>query len=187
MLLVRATGLNKMKKTFIPLFIFAVLLGFLIVGLQRDPKELPSQFVNQNAPAFKTTLLNTATPASFAPQDMLGKVWLMNVFASWCTACQIEHPLLLEIDKNKIIPIVGLNYKDKPEDAQKWLDRRGNPYQMVAVDPSGKIGIDYGVYGVPESYLIDKKGVIRDKIVGPITSNIWNDRLLVQIEKLSKE
>jgi cytochrome c biogenesis protein CcmG/thiol:disulfide interchange protein DsbE len=176
-----------MKKTFIPLFIFMVLLGFLIVGLQRDPKELPSQFVNQNAPAFKTTLLNDTSGKSFGPEDMLGKVWLLNVFASWCTACLIEHPLLLDIHKNKVITIVGLNYKDKPEDAKKWLDRRGNPYQLVAVDSTGKIGIDYGVYGVPESYLIDKKGVIRDKIVGPITPNIWNDRLLSQVEKLSKE
>lgn len=176
-----------MKKTFIPLFIFVILVGFLVVGLQRDPKELPSQFVNQTAPAFQTTLLGNPKGQQFSPQDMLGKVWLLNVFASWCAACQIEHPLLVEINNNKIIPIVGLNYKDKPEDAQKWLDRRGNPYQWVPVDPTGKIGIDYGVYGVPESYLIDKKGVIRDKIVGPITPNIWNDRLLVQIDKLSKE
>jgi cytochrome c biogenesis protein CcmG/thiol:disulfide interchange protein DsbE len=175
-----------MKKAFIPLAIFAVLLVFLALGLQRDPKELPSQFVNKPAPAFSTPVLGQAATTMFSPADMKGKVWLLNVFASWCVACQVEHPVLLKLAKSGAVPLLGLNYKDLPEDAQKWLDRHGNPYALVATDKDGRIGIDYGVYGVPETYLIDKQGIIRDKVIGPVSEDILNDRLLPLIKELSK-
>lgn len=176
-----------MKKAFIPLALFVVLLGFLMVGLQRDPKELPSQFIGKAAPLFSTSVMGAPESQRFSPADMKGKVWLLNVFASWCVACQVEHPVLLQMAKTGNVNLVGLNYKDQPGDGQKWLDRHGgNPYQLVAFDPDGRIGIDYGVYGVPETYLIDKQGMIRDKIVGPVSIEIWEQRLQGQIKELSK-
>ena len=176
-----------MKKAFIPLALFVVLLGFLMVGLQRDPKELPSQFINKAAPAFSTSVMGAPDAQRFSPADMKGKVWLLNVFASWCVACQVEHPVLLQLAKAGQVNLVGLDYKDKPGDGQAWLDKHGgNPYQVVALDPDGRIGIDYGVYGVPETYLIDKQGMIRDKIVGPVSMEIWEQRLQGQIKELSK-
>lgn len=175
-----------MKKAFIPLALFLVLVGFLIVGLQRDPKELPSQFINKAAPAFSAPVLDGQSKANFSPADMKGKVWLLNVFASWCVACQVEHPVLMQLSKTGQLNLIGLDYKDKPEDGQKWLSRHGNPYQIVALDADGRIGIDYGVYGVPESYLIDKNGMIRDKVVGPITQDIWEQRLQPKIRELSQ-
>jgi cytochrome c biogenesis protein CcmG, thiol:disulfide interchange protein DsbE len=175
-----------MKKAFIPLALFAVLLVFLAIGLQRDPKELPSQFVNKPAPAFSAPVLGQPATTVFSPADMKGKVWLLNVFASWCVACQVEHPVLLKLAKSGVVPLLGLNYKDLPEDAQKWLDRHGNPYALIATDKDGRIGIDYGVYGVPETYLIDKEGIIRDKVIGPVSEDILSDRLLPLIKELSK-
>lgn len=174
-----------MKKAFIPLAIFLVLAGFLVAGLGRNPNELPSQFINKAAPSFSATqLLAPAGAGVISPADMRGKVWILNVFASWCVACQVEHPVLMQMSKDKKFVLVGLNYKDKPEDALKWLSKHGNPYQFIATDPDGRIGIDYGVYGVPESYIIDQNGTIRDKIVGPITDNILTDRVLPRLKDL---
>lgn len=173
-----------MKKTAIPLLLFMVLVGFLVVGLQRDPKELPSQFIGKPAPAFTTPLLEGTGTTPFSPTQMKGQVWMLNVFASWCVACQIEHPVLMQMAKDKQVVLVGLNYKDQPLDAKKWLQKHGNPYQFIATDPDGRIGIDYGVYGVPESYLIDKQGNIREKIVGPITENILTDRVLPKLKEI---
>jgi cytochrome c biogenesis protein CcmG/thiol:disulfide interchange protein DsbE len=176
-----------MKKAFIPLAIFLVLVGFLVAGLGRDPKELPSQFINKPAPLFSATqLLAPAGAPAFSPADMKGKVWILNVFASWCVACQVEHPVLMQMAKDGQFVLVGLNYKDKPEDALKWLSKHGNPYQLIATDPDGRIGIDYGVYGVPESYIIDKNGTIRDKIIGPITENILTDRVLPRLKEIAQ-
>lgn len=174
-----------MKKAFIPLAIFLLLVGFLVMGLQRDPKELPSQFINKTAPQFSTPQLTDPHASVFSPTQMQGKVWILNVFASWCVACQIEHPLLMQMSQSGQINLIGLNYKDRPDDAKKWLQKHGNPYQIVATDPDGRIGIDYGVYGVPESYIIDATGTIRDKIIGPITDNILTDRILPKLKELS--
>lgn len=167
----------------LPLGIFAVLAGFLFVGLGLNPREVPSPFIGKPAPSFQLTQL--AQPAQkFSPQQMQGQVWLLNVWASWCVACRIEHPLLVDLAKKDVIPIIGLNYKDKPDAALGWLARFGDPYKLSIVDPDGRVGIDYGVYGVPETFLIDKAGVIRFKQIGPITEDAWRNKILPLVHQL---
>ena len=174
----------KALKYLIPLAIFVALAGFFSVGLMRDPREVPSPFIDKPAPAFKLAQLHQAQ-AVFAPEDMKGKVWLLNVWASWCVSCRVEHPLLVEMARQKVVPIVGLNYKDKREDGVQWLARFGDPYVLSVHDLEGNVGIDYGVYGVPETFVIDKAGVIRYKQIGPITPEALEKTILPLIRKLS--
>jgi cytochrome c biogenesis protein CcmG/thiol:disulfide interchange protein DsbE len=165
----------------VPLAVFLVLAGFLAVGLQRDPREVPSPLVNKRAPEFSLPLLEDPAVQRTVAQ-MKGKVWVANFFASWCVPCLAEHPLVTELSRSTTV--VGINYKDKREDATRWLARNGNSYAMVLVDREGKVGLDYGVYGVPESYVIDKEGVIRYKQIGPITPQALQDVLLPLVKKL---
>jgi cytochrome c biogenesis protein CcmG/thiol:disulfide interchange protein DsbE len=173
----------KALKFGIPLAAFLLLAGFLAVGLNRDPHELPSPFIGKPAPAFKLQQLHDAS-RSFGPEEMKGKVWLLNVWASWCASCRVEHPVLVDLSKRQVVPIVGLNYKDKREDGVQWLSRYGDPYALSAYDIEGQVGIDYGVYGAPETFVIDKQGVIRYKLVGPITPEALEKTLLPLIRKL---
>ncbi len=183
----------------IPLGLFLALAIFLAIGLNRDPHEVPSPLIGKPAPAFTLPRLDaapqagvqagvqTGTPAAtFSPKDMAGKVWLLNVWASWCVSCRVEHPVLLAFAKSGAAPLVGLDYKDVPADAQAWLARHGNPYVLSAVDADGRVGIDYGVYGVPETYVIDKAGTIRFKQIGPVTTEVMRSRILPLIEELKK-
>jgi cytochrome c biogenesis protein CcmG/thiol:disulfide interchange protein DsbE len=174
-----------MKRFLWPLAIFLLLVGFLAAGLKLNPREVPSPLVGKPAPAFELPVLQQANK-KFAPSDMRGKVWLLNVWASWCESCRDEHPLLVDLSKKGVLPILGLNYKDKGEDAQRWLARFGDPYQLSAVDTDGRIGIDYGVYGVPETYLIDAEGVIRYKQIGAITPAILEQKILPLAAALKK-
>jgi cytochrome c biogenesis protein CcmG/thiol:disulfide interchange protein DsbE len=174
----------KALKYGIPLVIFAMLVGFFAVGLMRDPREVPSPFIGKPAPEFKLAELNAAD-RTFGPDNMRGKVWLLNVWASWCVSCRVEHPLLVEMSKKQVVPIVGLNYKDKREDGLQWLARHGDPYMLSAYDDQGKVGIDYGVYGVPETFVIDKQGVIRYKQIGPITQEALDKTILPLVKKLN--
>ncbi len=174
-----------MKKTLIPLAIFVVLVIFLAIGLTRDPREIPSPLIGKPAPAFTAPVLNGAG-MQFSNKDMLGKVWLLNTWASWCVACRQEHPLMVELSKQKILPIIGLDYKDKDELGMQWLDRYGNPYDVSMADRDGRIGMDFGVYGVPESFLIDKTGIIRYKQIGPFTEESIRDKLLPLVKELQK-
>jgi cytochrome c biogenesis protein CcmG/thiol:disulfide interchange protein DsbE len=167
----------------IPLGVFLLLCAFFAVGLMRDPREVPSPFIGKPAPAFTLQQLHQPERA-FTPDDMKGKVWLLNVWASWCVSCRVEHPLLVEMARNKVIPIVGLNYKDKREDGVGWLAKHGDPYSLSAFDVEGRVGIDYGVYGVPETFVIDKQGVIRYKQIGPITPEALEKVLMPLIRKL---
>src|SRR5262247_1582315 len=130
----------------IPFLLFAALVAFVAGGLTRDPREVPSPFIGKPAPAFKLEQLHEPK-AAFAPEDMKGKVWMLNVWASWCASCRIEHPLLVQLARANSVPIVGLNYKDKREDGIGWLVKYGNPYAVSAWDIDGRVGIDYGVYG----------------------------------------
>ncbi|CAD5372325.1 periplasmic thioredoxin of cytochrome c-type biogenesis [Rubrivivax sp. A210] len=170
---------------FIPLAGFAVLAVMLGVGLGLNPREVPSPFIGKPAPAFTLPRLDdgaqTVTPAA-----MQGRVWLLNVWASWCAPCRDEHPLLVALAREQQIVVAGLNYKDDPRNAQEWLRKLGNPYQWVALDRDGRVGIDYGVYGVPETFVIDGSGVIRYKHVGPLTQAIWTDKLLPVIKGLQR-
>lgn len=172
-------------KFLIPLALFAVLVVFLAAGLRLDPHEVPSPLVNKPAPAFKVTQLEHPE-LQFAAEDLKGKVWLFNVWASWCVACRQEHPVLMQFARQQIIPIVGLDYKDQRNDALGVLKRSGNPYDIIAFDGDGRVGIDYGVYGVPESYLIDKAGVIRYKHIGPITAEALEKTIIPLINELKK-
>ena len=172
-----------MKKAFIPLLIFAVLMGFLAVGLSLNPREIPSPLINKPAPAFSLPSLD-APELKIATEDLRGKVWILNVWASWCVACRIEHPLLVEFSKTGAVPIYGLNYKDKRDDAIRWLGKFGNPYTRSLSDTDGLVGIDFGVYGVPETFVIDKAGVIRMKHIGPVTPEVLRDDILPLVRKL---
>ncbi len=166
-----------------PLLIFAVLVVFLWVGLSLNPREVPSPLIGKPAPAFQLARLDD--PArSVSEKDLRGQVWLLNVWASWCVSCMEEHPVLLQFSKAGVVPIYGLNYKDQRDAAQAWLSKNGNPYTMSIADPEGKVGIDYGVYGVPETYVIDKAGVIRFKQIGPVTPRVLSEQILPLVKQL---
>ena len=166
-----------------PFVIFVALAGFLFVGLGLNPREVPSPLVDIPAPSFNTAQLHEPS-LQFSPQDMKGKVWLFNVWASWCVSCRVEHPVLMALAHQNIVPIYGLNYKDKPGDGMAWLQEFGNPYVLSATDREGRIGIDYGVYGVPETYVIDKQGVIRYKQIGPVTQQSLREKILPLVAEL---
>ncbi len=172
-----------MKKALIPLLIFMVLLGFLGVGLSLKPREIPSPLINKPAPDFSLPTLD-APELKMSTQDLRGKVWILNVWASWCVACRIEHPLLVEFAKTGAAPVYGLNYKDKRDDAIRWLGKFGNPYTRSLSDTEGLVGIDFGVYGVPETFVIDKTGVIRMKHIGPLTPEVLRDDVVPLLRKL---
>jgi len=169
----------------LPLLLFIVLVGFLLVGLRRDPHEVPSPLINKSAPDFQLPQLQKAS-ATFSAKDMRGKVWLLNFWGTWCVACREEHPLLVEYAKTGVVPIYGVDYKDQRAAALQWLDEFGNPYTQTAFDVDGRISIDYGVYGAPESYLIDRNGVIRFKQIGPITEDVWQNKILPLAQKLNQ-
>jgi cytochrome c biogenesis protein CcmG/thiol:disulfide interchange protein DsbE len=173
----------KFLKFGIPLALFAVLVGFFAIGLTRDPREVPSPLIDKAAPQFKLTEL-AAPERSFTPESMRGKVWLLNVWASWCVSCRVEHPVLVDVAKKQLVPIVGLDYKDQRADGMKWLTTHGDPYLLSAFDDEGKVGIDFGVYGVPETFVIDKQGVIRYKQIGPITPEALEKKILPLVKKL---
>jgi len=174
-----------MARYLVPLIAFVVIVVFLAIGLRLDPREVPSPLIDKAAPDF--TLARLHEPRPFAPSDMKGKVWLLNVWASWCVACREEHPVLLDLAKTGAIPIIGLNYKDKNDDAKAWLGQFGNPYQISAVDADGRVGINYGVYGVPETFLIDKAGIIRYKQIGPVTPEALAKKILPLAQTLEKQ
>ena len=194
-----------MNRFLWPLIGFVVLVVLLAVGLKLNPSDVPSPLIGKPAPAFSLARVD-APEQSFSPQDMQGKVWLLNVWSTWCVSCRQEHPVLVEMAKNKAIALVGLNYKevrgDVDVDADKitpdaeralalqrsnaWLQQHGNPYSLSVLDLDGRVGIDYGVYGVPETYVIDKTGVIRYKQTGPITPDVFSGKILPLVAELSK-
>lgn len=175
-----------MRPTFkylLPLAIFMALAGFLAIGLHLNPHDLPSPLIGKPAPAFSLPELGEPS-GKFSTEQMKGKVWLLNVWASWCSACREEHPVLVELAKSGQVELYGLDYKDTDADGLAWLQQGGNPYRATAVDADGRVGIDYGVYGVPETYLIDRAGIIRYKQTGPVTREVWNEKLLPLIKGL---
>ncbi len=175
-----------MMRFILPLVIFLVLSSFLYVGLSLDPREVPSPLIGKTAPAFSLPLLQDPNK-QFSAQDMKGQVWLLNVWASWCTACKDEHPVLMDLAQQNVVPILGLNYKDKREEGEAVLRKSGDPYMLTVFDADGKIGFDYGVYGVPETYVIDKQGIIRDKLIGAVNPKNLRERILPLVEELKKK
>ena len=172
-----------MKKALIPLALFLVIAGFLYAGLDLKPREVPSPLVGKAAPAFELPVLHQPEKL-FRPADMKGKPWMLNVWASWCVTCRDEHPVLVALAKQDVIPILGLNYKDPPEDAKRWLKQFGDPYVFSVMDAEGRVGIDYGVYGVPETYVIDGAGVIRFKHIGALTPDIVSGKILPLVKAM---
>jgi cytochrome c biogenesis protein CcmG/thiol:disulfide interchange protein DsbE len=175
----------KTWRLVVPLAVFVVLVGFLWVGLSRDPREVPSPLIDKPAPPFVLTTLHEPEK-KLSGDDMKGQVWLLNVWASWCVSCRVEHPLLMQLAKSNIVPVVGLDYKDKPNEGIAWLKENGNPYNVSIVDRDGRVGIDFGVYGVPETFVVDKQGVIRYKQIGPVTAEALEKKILPLVRDLQK-
>ncbi|KAA3619128.1 MAG: DsbE family thiol:disulfide interchange protein [Proteobacteria bacterium] len=175
-----------MSKFLVPLGIFVLIAGFLAVGLSLDPREVPSPFIGKPAPPLDL-------PRLFDPEeritgeDLKGEVWILNVWASWCVACRSEHPLLNEFAAASETTLVGLNYKDAEAEAKQWLSRLGNPYTIIAVDREGDAGIDWGVYGVPETFVIDRKGTVRFKQIGPVDRQVLQQDIIPLVKKLEAE
>jgi cytochrome c biogenesis protein CcmG, thiol:disulfide interchange protein DsbE len=174
----------KSLRFILPLAIFVVLVVFLAAGLRLDPREVPSPLIGKPAPGFALARLDDASK-TIRREDMLGKVWMLNVWASWCAACRDEHPHLVAFARTKQMPIYGLNYKDTRNDGLAWLARFGDPYDASLFDQDGRVGIDFGVYGVPETFIIDKQGVIRFKQIGPVTPAIIQTRIVPLLKELN--
>lgn len=177
---------TRYLRFLLPLGVFALLLVFLLIGLRLDPREVPSPLIGKPAPAFALPQLDKPEQR-IASDDLLGKVWVLNVFASWCAPCRIEHPLVTELASRKLAPVYGLNYKDKTGDATAWLAQLGDPYAAVLVDADGRTGIDFGVYGVPETFVIDRLGTVRLKHIGPLTPDAVSERIIPLLTKLQTE
>jgi len=175
----------RQLKFLLPALLFAVLVAFLLRGLSRDPSVIPSPLIGKPAPAFILPELQQPD-RNWSPGAMRDRVWLLNVWASWCVPCLVEHPVLLQLAQNKVVPIVGLNYKDEPAAAKGWLSKHGDPFTQVVADRTGAVSFDYGVYGVPETFLIDRSGTIRFKHVGPLTPEIVTRQLLPLIREASR-
>lgn len=194
-----------MNKFLLPLAAFIALLAVFAVGLTLNPRALPSPLVDKAAPAFNAPLLHDPD-LRFSPSEMAGKVWLLNVWASWCVSCRAEHPILVDFSKKSDVPLIGLNYKEVRGDggfdmskmsaeeekkfafqrANAWLAQHGDPYKLTVMDLDGRVGIDYGVYGVPETYVIDKAGIIRMKHTGPVTPDILGQKIMPLLAELNK-
>ncbi len=175
-----------MWRYLLPLGLFVGLVVLLGVGLKLDPREVPSPLIDKPAPAFSLPRLHQPAQ-TVGPADFKGRVWLLNVWASWCVSCRAEHPVLNQLARTGAVPLLGLNYKDQREDALQWLRERGDPYTVNAFDADGRVGIDWGVYGVPETFLIDKRGMIRYKHTGPLTPKVVQDEILPLVRKLNGE
>jgi cytochrome c biogenesis protein CcmG/thiol:disulfide interchange protein DsbE len=173
------------NRFLLPLGIFAALVALLGIGLTLNPREVPSPLVGKPAPHFELPQLNEPDK-TFSERDMLGKVWLLNVWASWCLPCREEHPVLLDLARDGAVPLLGMNYKDERKNSVAWLKSMGDPYQLSIYDARGRVGIDYGVYGVPETYVIDKRGVIRYKHIGALTKEIVKDKVLPLVRELER-
>jgi len=170
-------------KRWLPLVVFLVLAGFFAKGLFLNPREVPSPFIGKAAPAFTLPVVGQADK-TFSPADMQGKVWLLNVWAPWCVSCRQEHGVLMALAQSQPVPIVGLNWKDKAREAEQLLVQHGSPYLAVPDDLTGKVGIDYGVTGTPETYIIDKAGIVRMKHVGPIDEAVWKEKIEPKLKEL---
>lgn len=176
---------GKAVRFYVPLIIFLAMGVFLAIGLKLDPRHVPSPLIDKPVPDFSLPRLDDAAQV-FNPAELRGTVWVLNVWASWCVSCRAEHDVLKDLVARNPVPVVGLNYKDAVVDARTWLARLGDPYTLSVVDANGQVGIDWGVYGVPETFVIDREGVIRYKHVGPIDSNDVDKTLLPMIEELQQ-
>lgn len=183
--LARAPAAGVRWSRYVPLAVFAVLAVFFAIGLTMNPRNIPSPLIGQPVPEFALPAVK-GRKLALSSVDLRGQVSIVNVFASWCLACRDEHPVLMQLAASGAVPIHGLNYKDKPEDARKWLDDLGDPYTRTGADIAGQVGIEWGVYGVPETFVIDHNGHIAYKHIGPVTPQALNETLLPSIRKLQQ-
>lgn len=176
-----------MNRSFIiPVGVLILLVGVLGVGLILDPREVPLKFIDKLIPTF--SLKDPRYPNKILTnQDLIGKVWLVNVWASWCKPCRDEHPILMQLANSKIVSLFGLNYQDRIEDASRWLNNMGDPYELIGADITGQIGLEWGVRGTPETFLVDKRGMIRFQKVGLLDSKIMKNEIIPLIEQLKTE
>ncbi len=172
-----------MKRALLPLALFVALLAFLAAGLRSDPRELPSALIDKPVPGFRLATLSAGDPVR-GSEDLRGQVWVLNVWASWCAACRLEHPLLVDFARSGGVPVYGLNYKDAPQDARRWLANFGDPYQHSFSDRDGRVGMDLGVYGAPETFVIDAAGRVRFKHVGALTPDVLQRQILPLVRRL---
>ena len=180
------TGEPRLNLLYLlPVIVFAGVAAFLYLGLYLRPSEIPSPLIGKPAPTFDLPALE-GLPGGLSRADLEGKVSLVSVFASWCGPCRLEHPLLMALAEKKRLPIYGISYKDRPEDSRGWLQSLGNPYDKIGVDRDGRVGLDWGVYGVPETYLIDREGNVAFKVVGPLTPEVLESQVLPMAARLMK-
>ena len=175
-----------MTRFLIPLAVFLLLAVFLAIGLSLNPREVPSPLIDKPAPEFSLAQLRNPE-RKLSLQELRGQVWMLNVWASWCVSCRDEHRVLQALADQNLVPIVGLNYKDKPGNARQWLADLGDPYTVSVIDREGRAGIDWGVYGVPETFLIDRQGVIRYKHIGPVDFSALSEKLIPKIKSLVQQ
>jgi cytochrome c biogenesis protein CcmG/thiol:disulfide interchange protein DsbE len=173
----------RFVRYLMPLAVFLALAGLLYKGLSLDPRKVPSPLIDKPAPAFSLSRLKQPQ-VTLGSEDLKGKVSLFNVWATWCVACRSEHPVLMQLAESGRVAIYGLNYKDDREKAKSWLVRYGDPYIANAFDNDGRVGIDWGVYGTPETFIVDQQGIIRHKHIGPLTVDVVRDEILPLVEKL---
>ncbi len=172
-----------MNRFVIPLVFFVLMAGLLGFGLSLDPKKVPSPLIDKSAPAFSLAMLDDPS-RKLSTADMLGQVWVLNVWASWCVSCRAEHAVITELANRNLVTVVGLNYKDAPDDAERWLEQFGNPYATSVIDRDGRVGIDWGVYGVPETFVIGADGVIKYKHIGPVTMESLNEKIMPVLREM---
>lgn len=168
----------------VPFLVFCAITVFLAIGLTLDPNYVPSALVGKKVPAFELAPL-PGRQAGLSSADLVGEVSMVNVFASWCTSCLQEHPIFMELSAMGTIPVHGINYRDEPDDALAWLDRHGDPYSRIGADRNGRVGIDWGVYGVPETFVVDRQGMIAYKHIGPVTREALETTILPLIKELN--
>ncbi|QLG87757.1 DsbE family thiol:disulfide interchange protein [Chitinibacter bivalviorum] len=171
-------------KRYLPLIIFVALAGLLSYGLRLNPRDIPSPLIGKPAPVFTLDRLEASKRGEkFHAKSLLGQPWVLNVWASWCSACVVEHPVLNRWQSKLGVPLVGMAYKDSDDDSQKWLAARGNPYTVVIADRDGRVGIDFGVYGVPETFVIDAQGTIVLKHTGPVSDDVFADKIMPALQQ----
>ena len=178
-----AGPLPRRPAVLVPLAVFAAIAVLLAVGLTLNPREIPSPLIGKPVPRFELPPVRGRT-LGLATADLKGDVSIVNVFASWCVSCKEEHPVFMQMQRERLVPIHGLNYKDRPEDAQKWLDDMGDPYTRTGADIDGRVAIEWGVYGVPETFVIDREGRIAYKHIGPVTPKLLDETLRPLIARL---
>jgi len=167
----------------LPLVVFVLMVGLLGYGLRLDPKKVPSPLIDKPAPEFSLSMLETPS-RQLSTRDMAGQVWVLNVWASWCVSCRAEHAVITALANRNLVTVVGLNYKDEPADAARWLEQFGNPYATSLMDQDGRVGIDWGVYGVPETFVIGADGLIKYKHIGPVTHESLEQTILPILKEL---